>query len=109
MHPAGMEYLLDDTFFDLVNLSKEALRYIQDRVSRYRGDFVEHFVVVYSTNLECASSNFRSSQLYLFFTACQKHRVGIMEFFENDCNEHSERISMYDSQMYILICMYLYR
>lgn len=46
MHHAGMEYLLDDTFFDLANMSKEVIEFVQDRLSVNYGSFVDSHPIV---------------------------------------------------------------
>jgi hypothetical protein len=66
MHHAGMEYLLDDALSRRVNLSKEFLTLIQDRLNKIRGDFLQRRnlanrhrigVLVIPRLLDCFSSS----------------------------------------------------
>jgi hypothetical protein len=46
MHDAGMEYLLDDTFFDFAGLSTEDGGSIIETLRKPRGNFSKRYVLV---------------------------------------------------------------
>ena len=77
-HHAGMEHLLDYTFFDFAGLCKEGFESIQQRLSRDFDGYVEH--CFYETTLSLSLSGSSASRSPLFVTTTRDHYTGILRF-----------------------------